>query len=64
MRFFLFDIFQHRIAHGPKWITGVEYMKNNIRRVNNLVKLAVNPSRCALCVDRFDVIAVSLSFDD
>lgn len=44
MRFFLFDILQNRITHGPKWITGVEDMKDNIRRVNNFVKLAINPS--------------------
>lgn len=64
MRFFLFDIVQNRITHGPKWITGVEDMKDNIRRVNDFVKLAINPSRCAFCVDRFDVIAISFSFDD
>ena len=64
MRFFLFDILENRITHGPKWITGVKDMKDNIRRVNNFVKLAINTSRSAFCVDRFDVIAISLSFDD
>jgi hypothetical protein len=35
-----------------------------IRRVNSLVKLAINSSRCAFRIDRFDVMAVSLCFDN
>jgi len=42
--FLLFDILQNGFAHRSNWISRVEYMEDDIRRVDDLVKLAVDTS--------------------
>lgn len=43
MSFFLFDILQHRFAHRSNWISSIEYVEDNVGRVDDFVKLAVDP---------------------
>jgi len=42
MSFLLLDILQDGFTHGSNWISRIEYMKDDVRRVNDLVKLAVD----------------------
>jgi len=44
MSFLLFDILQNRFAHRSNWISRVEYMEDDIRRIDNFVKLAIDTS--------------------
>ena len=63
MSFLLLDILQDGLAHRPDWIACVEDVKNNVRRVDDLVKLAIDTPRRSFRVDRLDVVGVSLFFD-
>jgi len=42
MGFFLFDILQHGFTHRSDWISSVEYVEDNVGRVDDFVKLAID----------------------
>ena len=44
MSFFLFDIVQNGFAHRSQRVSCVEDMEDNIRRVDDLVEFAIDPS--------------------
>ena len=62
MGFLLFDILQHRLAHRSDWISGIEDVEDNVGRVNDFVKLAIDTPRGSFRVNRLDVVCVSLFF--
>lgn len=60
MSFLLFDILQHRLAHSSDWISSVEYVEDNVRRVDDFVKLAIDTPRGSFRVNRLDVVCMGL----
>lgn len=40
--FFLFDILQHGFTHRSDWISSVEYVEDNVGRVDDFVELAID----------------------
>ena len=42
MSFLLLDVLQHRFAHRSDWISSIEYVEDNVRRVDDFVKLAID----------------------
>jgi hypothetical protein len=62
MSFFLFDILQHRFAHRPDWITSIEYVEDNVGRVDDFIKLAIDTPGGPFRINRLDVVGVSLFF--
>lgn len=40
--FLLLDILQNRFAHRSDWISRVEYVEDNVRRIDDFVKFAID----------------------
>ena len=40
--FLLPDILQNRFAHRSDWISRVEYVEDNVRRIDDFVKFAID----------------------
>ena len=62
MGFFLFDILQHIFAHRSDWISSIEYVEDNVGRVDDFAKLAIDPPWGSFRVNRLDVVGVSMLF--
>ena len=40
--FLLLDILQNRFTHRSDWISRVEYVEDNVRRIDDFVKFAID----------------------
>ena len=58
MRLLFLDILEHGFAHRPQWISRIQDMQNNIRRIDDFVQFTVDSARSALLVNGFVVIGV------
>jgi len=55
---FLLYIFQNALAECAKRISCIQYMQQDVRRINDFVQLAIYASRRALRVYRLDVVGM------
>ena len=60
MRLLLPDVFQYRLAKRAHRIASVDDMNDDVRRVDDLVKLAIDTARGPLRIDRLNDICVRL----
>jgi hypothetical protein len=64
MRLFFCNVVKNRLAHSTHGVASVQNMKNDIRRINNLVEFSIYPTRCAFCIYRLNIVGVCLRLGD
>ena len=60
MRLLLPDVFQYRLAKRAQRIASVDDMNDDVRRVDDLVELAIDTARGSFRIDRLNDICVRL----
>ena len=64
MRFLLLNELEHGLAKSTHGVACIQYVQNNIRRVDDLVEFSVNSSRCSLGVNWLIVVCMGWGFNE